>query len=396
MAGKKNCSVHMKPANKHKFFTKREKEIVLAKTGGICAHCGCGLDIGSMTVDHVFPVDKGGLDDEYNLLPLCDACNQQKSNYVYPLDDWYTYILADEFEKFDMYFNYATFEYTRKTIIGYDIMYFYIIPEKFKQILSNMRARHTPKKKIDDFVARVMMPVPMTKAYPGEAEEIFKFMSKIEGKGYLGVNVYRNYYDVMQDIMDGEVYVLGTRNGICGVFLFRNIEKSGIGILPHQVHMEAEKMGVSLKYVMMYASVDAHMFDGFNMVMNYLESSQLYNGWMPLYAGILDGMCLTRDKCVIMPFSINGMDTMLEFVPVEHMANLRRKRVAGLMAEQGYTDVPDEDVDFFGMASIRYNYRADYAGNRDMDDFLRKYPDCAKFFKQDDYELYGRGFVSSL
>ena len=53
-----------------------------------------------------------------------------------------------------------------------------------------------------------------------------------------------------------------------------------------------------------------------------------------------------------------------------------------------------EDLDFFGKASIRYVRQSDYIGDEDMAAFLEKYPRCALFFKPDDYELYGRGFVS--
>lgn len=374
-------------------FTMMEKKAVLSKTGGVCAHCGCHLDVGSMTIDHVFPLDKGGIDDEYNLLPLCDDCNQRKSNYVYPFSDFYVNINSDEYLKFEMYYNYATFDYTRNTIIGYDIMYFYILPERFKNMVKNMKARHAPKKKIDEYMDKLMVPIPMTKAYAGEAKEIFEFVKKIDNKGYLGADIYRSHYDIVHDIDHGIVYTLGTKNGICGVFIFKDVEKLGT-VLPYAVYREAEKIGIVPKYIMTYAAVDMYAYDCFNMIMNYLVSSQLYNGWMPLYSGLIDKMYVMRDKCVIMPFQINGCDTTLEFMPIEHMIVQRRNRAAGLMASQGYYNATMEDLDFFGKASIRYVRQSDYIGDEDMAAFLEKYPRCALFFKPDDYELYGRGFVS--
>ena len=86
-----------------RFFTEDERKIILRKTNGLCAHCGKKLNTDSMTVDHVYPVDKGGINDEYNLLPLCESCNAEKSNFVYEIEAWYKYIDDSEFDKFEMY-----------------------------------------------------------------------------------------------------------------------------------------------------------------------------------------------------------------------------------------------------------------------------------------------------
>jgi hypothetical protein len=46
---------------------------------GRCALCGAGQ---RLTVDHVFPVSKGGTNDRSNLQCLCFSCNLKKSNKV--------------------------------------------------------------------------------------------------------------------------------------------------------------------------------------------------------------------------------------------------------------------------------------------------------------------------
>jgi hypothetical protein len=48
---------------------------VLARGGMCCAHCGSTDDL---TIDHVVPVAKGGLDDPGNLQVLCRRCNSSK------------------------------------------------------------------------------------------------------------------------------------------------------------------------------------------------------------------------------------------------------------------------------------------------------------------------------
>lgn len=43
-----------------------------------CAYCGRPLYTGSLTVDHVKPISRGGSNWPANLVPACKACNQRK------------------------------------------------------------------------------------------------------------------------------------------------------------------------------------------------------------------------------------------------------------------------------------------------------------------------------
>ena len=49
-----------------------------------CAYCG---SVGKITQDHIVPIDSGGLNTKYNLVPACPFCNSSKSNR--PLVQWY-------------------------------------------------------------------------------------------------------------------------------------------------------------------------------------------------------------------------------------------------------------------------------------------------------------------
>lgn len=61
-------------------FTNEEKEDVLKKSMGICAHCGKPIYIGyQFSVDHYIPLTKGGVNRSYNLIPLCKECNKRKT-----------------------------------------------------------------------------------------------------------------------------------------------------------------------------------------------------------------------------------------------------------------------------------------------------------------------------
>jgi len=61
-------------------LTKKERELIFAKTNGRCAYCGTKLIIKSMTVDHVVPLRQGGADELENMLPACRPCNHRKSS----------------------------------------------------------------------------------------------------------------------------------------------------------------------------------------------------------------------------------------------------------------------------------------------------------------------------
>lgn len=66
-----------------RYFTREEKEQILAKTNGVCASCGKPLKIGEdFTIEHVIPISKGGTNDMSNLLPLCEVCNKEKDDRI--------------------------------------------------------------------------------------------------------------------------------------------------------------------------------------------------------------------------------------------------------------------------------------------------------------------------
>ncbi len=53
---------------------------ILAKSGFKCVYCGVGLDVRTMTVDHVVPKSKGGSNRPANKVAACEKCNQLKGD----------------------------------------------------------------------------------------------------------------------------------------------------------------------------------------------------------------------------------------------------------------------------------------------------------------------------
>lgn len=78
-------------------FTLEEKQKMLERSNGVCAHCGKVLKVGNKdcTAEHVIPLSKGGRNDLSNLVCLCKDCNYDKSNLVAPVK-WYKYIKESE------------------------------------------------------------------------------------------------------------------------------------------------------------------------------------------------------------------------------------------------------------------------------------------------------------
>ncbi len=60
-----------------------------------CAYCGSEEDI---TIDHVVPRSKGGMDIPKNMVCCCDSCNQDKAHT--PWKEWY---LSQEFFSWERY-----------------------------------------------------------------------------------------------------------------------------------------------------------------------------------------------------------------------------------------------------------------------------------------------------
>ena len=82
-----------------KKFSDEEKKAILSKSNSKCAHCGKKLTVHTMTIEHMYPIDKGGDNSEYNIIALCDSCNKNKNNFVYDMS-YFIFLKSDEYKKY--------------------------------------------------------------------------------------------------------------------------------------------------------------------------------------------------------------------------------------------------------------------------------------------------------
>ena len=87
-------------------FTYDEKVEISKKSDNKCCHCGkeCYINFGA-TVDHFVPLSKGGTNRPYNLIMLCEKCNQEKNNRIIDPENYLKFLNEKDKRKLTDYFD---------------------------------------------------------------------------------------------------------------------------------------------------------------------------------------------------------------------------------------------------------------------------------------------------
>lgn len=130
-----------KKVNLREVFTDKEKKIILTKSNGLCSHCGKPLTVDTVSVEHVIPLSKGGLNNMSNLVALCREDNRKKSNSIIEPDHYYRYLKPTYKEELRKNFS----EYLQKTD-WFDLHTFfpqdeYIIPN-YSAVMSRYKGQN--------------------------------------------------------------------------------------------------------------------------------------------------------------------------------------------------------------------------------------------------------------
>lgn len=79
-----------------RWYGRFDKIEILKRTNGICACCGKKLTVENMTIEHVIPISRGGLDGPSNTIALCERCNRDKGNMLYMPISFYSALIGSK------------------------------------------------------------------------------------------------------------------------------------------------------------------------------------------------------------------------------------------------------------------------------------------------------------
>lgn len=382
---------------KRRRFSEKERARVLQKTACKCGRCGKKLDLHEATIDHIVPMNKGGLNDEYNLIGLCEDCNETKNNFLYNIKDYYKYILPEYIDSYYEYHAFVTYDIRRHNLFNYDTHKYVIYSDKQKTLLSSMVKRRAKKSQIAKMASRMGISVYLAKAYPGDAKEIMELITHcINNEAMIVQNsIYKNDYMIKNEIEDGEVYVLrsNVEKKICGVFLFKRINDETIQ-LP-QLQNIAMNTALRAKYIMTGAYVDYFARDCFDMIMQDVMDKMMRRKAIPIYFDILSYMFVDKNECVRMPYNLDGTDGTLEFMPLKYIRKTMREEAVKI-AKETKEELTEDEIDLYTELLINYRNESELKNKgEEVDDLFKKHKSLLRMFKPETCNLYGIGFTET-
>lgn len=57
-----------------------KRALLFYRDGGRCGYCGREMRFNEMTIDHIYPLSRGGTNTPENLAACCASCNNRKGN----------------------------------------------------------------------------------------------------------------------------------------------------------------------------------------------------------------------------------------------------------------------------------------------------------------------------
>ena len=207
-----------------KQFSLEEKQKILTKTKSKCAHCGKKLTVKSMTIEHIYPISKGGDNSEYNILPLCEACNKHKSNFIYHLD-YYPYINIDLVELYWAKLLKSVYSKENKDIFGSLIRQVYLINNK--KIEDGLKNKSVIERK--RIVNTIGKPANIVKLMEGDiTEDVLEMLSSMvyTCEEYPDISKFKiNKYVLFELMRKGSIYGIFVDNKVVGTVLYINIKE---------------------------------------------------------------------------------------------------------------------------------------------------------------------------
>lgn len=375
-------------------FTRDEKIKVMEKTGCRCGKCGQSLHPKEATVDHIIPLSKGGLNDEYNLIALCNNCNQDKADFLYSIEEYYKYILPEYMDIYQSYHDFAVNELYTQSLFGYDTRVYNVYPEQQRRIIENMINRRAKKAQIDKVYEQIGVKVLLKPAYLGDAEEILQLIQSSLANPNVRINscYYDNVYQIRNDILDGEVYILKTASNdkIHGVFMFQIIYEEDVPFI--QLQNILDETGFSVKYMMTAAFVDMFAMELYSEIMEFVTAAMMMRRIVPIYFETLKHSFKSQEAVITMRHRVNGVEGDVEFMTMKYLRQMAEESSEYIAKEMGYK-LDDWEVDLLSELLLKYrNIEELDFENEDIRSLFKKYPSFTRLFKPSEMPLYENGF----
>ena len=301
--------------NKRRAFSIKEKEGILSKTDFKCAHCGKVLNLDTITVEHIFPVARGGTDNEFNLVALCVECNEAKSNMIYNIRDYYKHIKEEYLNQYETELESVmkTAINPRKRIMAEDVRLYRGVNPMYMQMAYQAFRRN--KSKAMKMIKESSIIAKYELSFEAEAEDIFNFIKKMKDKGEYTGTLYDNEYKIKELIKYGQVYTFRLPDksikGVVGLFnMVRNKEE-----IPMQIESIANANEQEVLHLITMFLFDSNFLDA-----NKLVERDLFNEFILSNLKIvtfsetdkIHSIMRYSDKIINMPFKFRGTDGFIQ------------------------------------------------------------------------------------
>lgn len=267
-------------------YSKEERENILVKTNGKCAHCGKELKSHTMTIEHIFPLYKGGTDTEYNIVALCYDCNQKKANFIYSIRSYYNYIDERYLFRYEEEFYYFARDIKHKHLFYEEAKVYDYIPSEYRYMLNNLKIKN--ENKLNSLYKKFRRKLILEYASESDIKDILTFRNKMESKYNLNTTFYNNEYKIRNMIDYGELYVLRTgdcNHTVVGLFGIVSIKLLNVEI-PDEVKELCENTGLKLKYVNLINDIDRAAYQVVPGIIPDIHLKELSQNLLPTLATI--------------------------------------------------------------------------------------------------------------
>lgn len=268
--------------------TDEERKTALIKTSGRCAVCGKQLHYKEATIEHIFPLSKGGTYEEYNLTVLCEKCNLNKSDTMADIS-YYRFIEPEFRPLYKKKHEELITKYDTDKILVHDPEIFRFMPDIALQMFARQSKNKQMKMLNPTSIRSLTKKVELTRAYEADAEKIANFIQgRIKSKYFIGNRTfYDSDYRVYEDIRacfrssrNSEVLMMESKGELCGCILIKDAADFEIF---HQLENLAENANLTCNRVITGIYAESSVAQAMTQIMDFLIARFATIGSLPIF-----------------------------------------------------------------------------------------------------------------